>query len=599
MPSALTYPGVYVEELESLTRTITGVATSVAAFVGRTKRGPVDTAVTITSYGDFERIFGGLWLQSPLSFAVRDFFLNGGAQAIIVRLFAPNFPDGGAGAQAGADKVAKAATDEVAGAPDANAVAAAAEAAAKALADEEKVGGDKVAKAARDSVANAAAPADVATAAKNAAKAVVPNTVAKLNIDTIKLAAASGGEWGNKLRVRIDHDVDPAQNGKLFNLSVRDDGTGTIELFRNVSYEADNARRIDKVLENGSRFVRMLGSLPDALPKETETDKKKGPWDDVNSITVAAADKGTDGDALSPSDFTPDGAQANKRGLYALEQADLFNILCIPPLDLDGTDIDIGLWSEAAKYCLDRRAFLLIDPPSGWISIDKVNSDAVDVGDSSTNAAVFFPRLVEENDLRDRQLEEFAPCGAVAGLFARTDASRGVWKAPAGIDARLTRVSALTVPMTDKENGLLNPLGVNCIRAMPAAGNVVWGARTRDGDDRLASQWKYIPVRRTALFIEESLYRGTQWVVFEPNDEALWAQIRLNIGAFMQRLFRQGAFQGESSRDAYFVKCDSETTTQPDIDLGIVNIIVGFAPLKPAEFVIIKLQQIAGDIQAS
>jgi phage tail sheath protein FI len=167
------------------------------------------------------------------------------------------------------------------------------------------------------------------------------------------------------------------------------------------------------------------------------------------------------------------------------------------------------------------------------------------------------------------------------------------------MDARLTRVAAPAVPMTDRENGLLNPQGVNCIRAMPAAGNVVWGARTRDGDDRLASQWKYIPVRRTALFIEESLYRGTQWVVFEPNDEPLWAQIRLNIGAFMQRLFRQGAFEGQSARDAYFVKCDGETTTQADIDLGIVNIIVGFAPLKPAEFVIIKLQQIAGDIQAS
>jgi phage tail sheath protein FI len=118
-----------------------------------------------------------------------------------------------------------------------------------------------------------------------------------------------------------------------------------------------------------------------------------------------------------------------------------------------------------------------------------------------------------------------------------------------------------------------------------------------EGSDRLASEWKYIPVRRTALFLEESLYRGTQWVVFEPNDEPLWAQIRLNIGAFMQSLFRQGAFQGTTPRAAYFVKCDSETTTQTDINNGIVNILVGFAPLKPAEFVVIKIQQLAGEIE--
>ena len=154
-----------------------------------------------------------------------------------------------------------------------------------------------------------------------------------------------------------------------------------------------------------------------------------------------------------------------------------------------------------------------------------------------------------------------------------------------------------SVPLTDSENGELNQLGINCLRAMPAAGRVVWGSRTREGDDRLASEWKYIPVRRTALFIEESLYRGLQWVVFEPNDEPLWAQIRLNVGAFMQSLFRQGAFQGTTPREAYFVKCDKETTTQDDINKGIVNIVVGFAPLKPAEFVVIKLQQMAGQIQ--
>ncbi len=125
---------------------------------------------------------------------------------------------------------------------------------------------------------------------------------------------------------------------------------------------------------------------------------------------------------------------------------------------------------------------------------------------------------------------------------------------------------------------------------------MVWGSRTLRGADQLADEWKYMPVRRTALFLEESLYRGTQWVVFEPNDEPLWAQIRLNLGAFMQSLFRQGAFQGKTPKEAYLVKCDSETTTQDDINRGVVNILVGFAPLKPAEFVIIKIQQLAGQI---
>jgi len=182
-------------------------------------------------------------------------------------------------------------------------------------------------------------------------------------------------------------------------------------------------------------------------------------------------------------------------------------------------------------------------------------------------------------------------------VMARTDAERGVWKAPAGVEASLNAIDDLQVNLTNAENGMLNTLGVNCLRFFPIIGPVVWGARTLRGADQLADEYKYVPVRRLALYIEESLYRGLQWVVFEPNDEPLWGQIRLNVGAFMQNLFRQGAFQGTSPRDAYFVKCDKETTTQNDIDRGIVNIVVGFAPLKPAEFVIVQIQQMAGQIQ--
>jgi len=228
-----------------------------------------------------------------------------------------------------------------------------------------------------------------------------------------------------------------------------------------------------------------------------------------------------------------------------------------------------------------------------------VNALRATIGnDDARNVAIYFPRLRLADPLNEGRLGSFAPCGAIAGIVARTDAQRGVWKAPAGIEASFSGVQEFTYSLTDGENGLLNPLGLNCLRSFPVAGNLVWGARTLVGADLLASEWKYLPVRRTALFLEESLYRGTQWVVFEPNDEPLWAQIRLNIGAFMQNLFRQGAFQGRSPREAYIVKCDRETTTQNDINLGIVNILVGFAPLKPAEFVVIRIQQMAGQVEA-
>jgi phage tail sheath protein FI len=214
------------------------------------------------------------------------------------------------------------------------------------------------------------------------------------------------------------------------------------------------------------------------------------------------------------------------------------------------------------------------------------------------NAGAYFPRVQVPDPLNNGRLRSIGSSGTVAGIFARTDVARGVWKAPAGIETTLSGVLALDYRLTDPEHGQLNPLGLNAIRTFDIPGNVVWGARTLVGADALASDWKYTPVRRLALFIEESLFRGLQWVVFEPNDEPLWGQIRAAGNSFMQQLFRQGAFQGASPADAFLVKCDAETTTQDDINAGIVNVFVGFAPLKPAEFVIISLQLLAGQAQA-
>jgi phage tail sheath protein FI len=313
--------------------------------------------------------------------------------------------------------------------------------------------------------------------------------------------------------------------------------------------------------------------------------------------------KGADSSALDQGAF--EGSKNDKTGLFALDRADLFNLLCIPPDTRDG-DVPAAVYQAAMTYCAERRAMLLVDSPGAWsrntatAAADAKNglADLGLSGNAARNAALYFPRLRVADPLRDGQVDTFVPCGAVAGIIARTDTARGVWKAPAGLEAAVNGVQGFTVALNDPENGMLNPLGINCLRAFPVNGRVVWGARTLRGADQLADEYKYVPVRRTALFIEESLYRGTQWVVFEPNDEPLWAQIRLNVGAFMHGLFRQGAFQGQTPRDAYFVKCDKETTTQDDINRGIVNIVVGFAPLKPAEFVVFKLQQIAGQIPA-
>jgi phage tail sheath protein FI len=210
------------------------------------------------------------------------------------------------------------------------------------------------------------------------------------------------------------------------------------------------------------------------------------------------------------------------------------------------------------------------------------------------SAAIYYPWIRIADPLTAGAERPCAPCGAVAGIFARTDSTRGVWKAPAGLDATLLGVSGAEYTLTDAENSILNPLGINCIRAFSSAGRVLWGARTMHGADNQASEYKYIPVRRLALFIQESIFRGLQWVVFEPNGESLWRQIHLKTGAFMHNLYTMGAFRGTKPQEAYFIKCDKESTTQTDIDKGVVNVWVGFAPLRPAEFIIIQIQQSAG-----
>ncbi len=547
MPVTPTYPGVYIEEVPSGVRTITGIATSIAAFIGRAPRGPVDEPTDIFSFGDFERRFGGLSVDYPLSYAVRDFFLNAGSgsHAIIVRLFrAPE------------------------GAGDGYSI---------------------------------------------------------FKVGDLSLQAADPGAWGDRLSIKIDRqnitDEVISRYGlegiitdlqDFFNLTVVENPpNGPREIFRNVSLNGRaGSRRLDRVLERESNLVRFRGTIAeDAAPAQVDgTTENADPTNHSNfksSDGTSAVEKfsqGADSQMLSPADYQglDDNGALPKAGVRALDKADLFNILCIPP-DQRDADVSNDVYSDALSYCVERRAMLIVDPPAAWgANKERAATNARNglpilklSGTMARNAALYFPRVIQADPLREGQPDTFAPCGIVAGVYARTDRERGVWKAPAGLDAGINGILGFQTNLTDAENGMLNPLGINCLRFFQVGGRVVWGARTLRGADQLADEYKYVPVRRLALYIEESLYRGTQWVVFEPNDEPLWVQIRLNIGAFMQGLFRQGAFQGRTPREAYLVKCDKETTTQYDIDRGIVNIVVGFAPLKPAEFVIIKIQQLA------
>lgn len=518
MPIPLTYPGVYIEEIPSGVRTIIGVSTSTTAFLGRAKKGPTNRPVVIHSYGDYERIYGGLWYLSTMSYAVQQFFQNGGTDAVIVRL-------------------------------------------------------------------------------------VKEATPAQFE-EPLLMRAKYEGTWGDNLQVSVNYET--KEKGKddsaLFNMIVEltdpeafTDAAKTVkkviqkEVFMNVMVNPNDQRYIGKVLSEESELIELAyGSIED-LPSERPP---------ATDNPVLPSQPGNDGSDLGAAEYL--GSEAEKTGIFALEDTDIFNLLCIPPFTFDETgDVTVEVWVKAQEYCKKKRAFLIMDPPISWKtpSAAKANLDNFRGGTNADHSAMYFPRVMLADPLQENRLEDFSPSGILAGIYARTDAQRGVWKAPAGTEAGLSGVRELTYKLTDPENGELNQLGLNCLRNFPVYGNVVWGARTLAGADRIASEWKYIPIRRLALFIEESLYRGTQWVVFEPNDEPLWAQIRLNVGAFMHSLFRQGAFQGRSPREAYFVKCDGETTTQNDRDKGIVNILVGFAPLKPAEFVVIKIQQMAGDIE--
>ena len=771
MPITPTYPGVYIEELPSTVHTIIGVSTSVTAFIGFTKRGPADTATQIFSYGDFERTFGGLDPDSPLTYAVNQFFLNGGSEAWIVRVAqgaskaTVNLADvsghdvldltaASSGSWANSLRIT---VDYGTTNPNSlfNLTATSYALSGGVLVPEKtetflnlsfdpsspsyaidviNYGSTLIAAKAGADLAAATTPGfgTSTSAALGAAPAIPANSGLAISLDgeppvELVLAAASGatpiknaivnalpgtgldslgvsvtGSSPNQQLVLTSPTNSPSSSvevvpatandaAPLLGLGVQNGGTevdaiapfnpmptgtvgaplaqslGTTGLPGALDASASDLQIRVTVTANGTATGPFsVTLLPQGSAFATKQDLRAGLQSALQAAasgqaaitaelaatqvalvadrlvvsvggradsSIAIANAGADhsattigfgtssgittnvaaytpsipgavlaqlvgttgADGTAPTSGTPYiGDELAGTGIFALAHVDLFNLLVLP--DKVATDTS-AVMSAAMTYCEQRRAFLIVDLPT---TVDTLQKAQTWIADSATpksaNAAAYFPRLQIPDPMQGYRAVPMASAGTLAGLYARIDASRGVWKAPAGTEATLRGPTGVAVPLNDPEQGTLNPLGLNVTRALPVYGNVAWGARTLDGADQLASQWKYIPVRRLALYIEESLFRGTKWAVFEPNDEPLWAQLRLSVGSFMHDLFRQHAFEGASPRQAYLVKCDGETTTQSDIDQGIVNILVGFAPLKPAEFVVIQITQLAGQL---
>ena len=506
---------------------------------------------------DFNRNFGGLWAESNLGHSIQHYFLNGGTEAFVIRLYKAS--------------------------------------------------------------------------AENSTPVKTPITLMDFHFEAI-----NEGSWGENLRVKIDFNVSSGiakinnlNIEKMFNLIIteteirngRKINTNT-ESYKGLTIE-DHPGRVDRILENQSKLLRyradkklpvdlvearghaINGVLVDNVSEAENNINNKlvdNPKADVSKekeelIKALESIKTSDGQNLDADEFVGEGKEENGEGIYALEDITpyVFNLMCIPPYN--GNDVDPEVITKAAEYCEKKRAFLLVDPPSSWQNENDAVNGLSTIGTDSANAAIYFPRVKGPDPINNYVEKEFAPSGAIAGIIARTDTTQGVWKAPAGVEAVLQGVE-VSMRLTDDQNGQLNPLGINSIRNFPLYGNIVWGSRTLQGSDQLQSEWKYVPVRRLSLFLEESINRSTNWAVFEPNAEPLWAGLRNQIEPFMMALFREGAFQGETPSDAFFVKVDSETTTQNDIDNGVVNILVGFAPTKPAEFVIFRIGQKTADNQS-
>lgn len=617
------HPGVYIEEIPSGAKPIEGVSTSVAALIGYTTKGAIGTPTLVHSWDEYKAEFGAIQSETDaLALAAFYFFLNGGRDAYIGRLAkdtkAATLAAGkllGRGAAAAVDVlVVSAANQGVSG----NSLKVQAEALSGGYRFSLKVFKGKDLLEVFSGLSMDPSDASYALALVNNGS------------KNIRLSLPSGLNAFSKKATSLSDDLSALSWGGVvagmpLTLNIDNLGARTITLGDPEGGSFDGAKvaaEIQKqVLALGPEYVgftcgfaddaltltsgkRTASSMVSVRPGALATVLKLGPdaggtekhgSEDIVPAGMAAAvllSGGDDGVQPGLEDYTDYFAK--------LAKVRDVNIVLLPgqyqPADGSGNPVI----AAAESHCIAMGSrMLLVDPPPGVEldqggTVDKLNLP------TSTYSVLYYPWVKVKNPFYSRESNAtapttltLAPSAFAAGIWARTDGTRGVWKAPAGVEASVSGVAALEYVVEDGDQDQLNPLGVNCLRKMPGYGHVVWGTRTLATNAN--PEWRYVPVRRTALYMESSIRNGIQWAVFEPNDHRLWSSLRANIGAFMDGMFRAGAFQGQKASDAYFVRCGlGDTMTQDDIDRGQVIAVVGFAPLKPAEFVIVRIQQKVG-----
>ena len=628
MPVQTTYPGVYIVEQTSVSHVIAGVSTSVTAFVGAARQGPADEPAAISSYADFVRQFGDPVdaTNHPMGFTVAHFFANGGTQAIIVRALAADAaaaslalpPANGITVTLTAKSRGAWANGTGSGASQSGIFVQVAAAATNSndrftlVITNWAPGSGAASVLARETwpelSMSPANPRYVATvlAASALVTAEVTGTettaAAGTSEGAVDLTAGVTGLADRALRISVDQGA-PAD----YVLFPGGHPTDSHVIADIVSFINTPANRFPVVASEDGTTGKLVLTSKTTGPNSAVTVGLRGAGDasTILGLGVAAGGvekSGSAGDrpataAAAGLGGGKDGSNVDAnsivspqegQGMLALDVLNFprFNLLCLPGV----TTANFDAVTTALAYCQTQNAFLLVDPDPS-VTKDNAVATAGLFAAEGVHGALYWPRLITP----DSQLSGLPPSGAVAGMMARADSERGVWKAPAGLAAGVAGATGGAYPTSDAVSGVLNPFGINVLRSFPGAGLVVWGARTLGGSDVRGDPFKYVPVRRLTDYIEASLYLGTQFAVFEPNDPVLWGQLRLAVGGFMRGLFHQGAFQQSQSRaesDSFFVICDSSVNPQTEIDTGRVNIVVGFAPLKPAEFVVITITQI-------
>jgi phage tail sheath protein FI len=558
MSVTTSYPGIYIQELPSNTHTIASAPTSVTVFVGYTHpfltpSANFGQALEIFSFSDYERLFGGFYqssiIDANVSYAVNEFFTNGGTNAFVVGLQPLTYFKAD-GTSAGTIASTQPTATMFSG------------------------GGDGI-------VFTPLQPTDA-----------IPINVTVNNIQndaashptTADLVVTYGSQTETYRKISLLATINGKSNPNF--ITTRINGPSNTPGVNGVSQLV----AVAPPASPGAYPATFTGTPPFTATLSTTV-----PTDATNVFNAA--------DFLAV--FQEDSS---------LDKVPIFNLLLTPGVENN------AVLSEALAFAERKLAFFIMDPPildvadgspgatnTDWVgdflgNFNGAGDTGGNVAPQSPNGALYFPYLLADNPVTGLPTNAaggtftLPPSGYVAGIFAATDASRGVWKAPAGLAATLLDTTGV-VPggvMTDTRQGVLNLIGVNCIRSFPGAGTVVFGARTLVSANTAYQQWMYVPVRRMALFLEQTLKTNLTWVIFEPNDTPLWTAIRISIQGFMLSLYNQGAFAGTTPSDAFQVKCDSTTTTPSDQALGIVNIVVAFAPLRPAEFVVVKIAQLAG-----